>query len=322
MEIRTICGLRFISADYSIYGFKFDEFEILKGSELLDTTIFTQNLITQAGYISAREFQNYPFFYSKTEGVKDDLPKLADNFHSKLNKLLHFIWLRKDCSVNVGNLYSFIPDSVHLMSSKKLASFSSSVGDFSETVITKEDLEHALAAYNQYEKLGSESSGVEKPEAPYSARAVISDSLYHYVDYNKNTRIERAISFLSMARSNSFLPLKISLYMSFLECLFTTDRQEVTHKVCERVALYLGGTYELKLNTYNAVKTAYEIRSGFFHGQEIDKKHDSRKKLEQQSFTIDNLLRQIVNKILFHDYEIFNSANDIRKDFFGKLVLG
>lgn len=322
METRILCSIRFIDADESIYNFKFGDFSIIKGQDYFAKEIFTKNLINQAGVISVNEFRNYPFFYFKTLSNPDSLPQLANESHNKLNSLLNFLWINNDCSVNVGNLYCFIPDTEYLFASSKLAYFSSANGYFTETKINEFDFKEAYKTLQHYEGLASITIEDPKPQITYFDRPKISDSAYHFTDYNKNSRIERAVSFLSMARTNSFLPLKISLCMSFLECLFTTDRQEVTHKVCERVALYLGGSYEEKQLNYNSIKAAYDIRSGFFHGQEIDKKRDSRIQLEEHSKKVDDILRKILKLVLFVDSEVFNGPNEKRKDFFNKMVLG
>lgn len=322
METRIICSLRFIKADESIYDFKFRGFSIVKGEDFLDKNIFTNNFFEQAGAISVNEFRNYPFFYLKTEANPESLAQIANESHNNLNRLVNFLWIKNDCSVNVGNLYCFIPDTQYLFASSKLAPFSSANGYFNENRIDRVYFEEADKALQQFEGLTNKIIEDPKPQITYYDRPKISDSAYHFTDYNKNSRIERAVSFLSMARTNSFLPLKLSLCMSFLECLFTTDRQEVTHKVCERVALYLGGSYEEKQLTYNSIKSAYDIRSGFFHGQDIDKKRDTRIQLEEHSNKIDEILRKVLKLVLFEDYNIFNDSNDKRKDFFNKMVLG
>lgn len=320
MELRITCSLRFIEADKSILDLKFENYKIVMGGDLLDANIFTQNVIEQGGQIVLREFINYPFFYMQTDGNPDELPRITDSSLSALNRFINFLWISKDNSVNVGNLFCFSPDAKYLMRTMKLAWYSNSKGGSEEVLITKADWEFALRAFEQFENLSSSNDDITLPKTEFPTRPVITDSSYHYTDYNKNTRIERALSFLTMARTSSFLPLKISLSMSLLECLFTTDKQEVTHKVCERVALYLGGTYEQKMQTYSAIKEAYAVRSGFFHGQEIDKKQDSRAKLVLHSIKVDDMLREILKKVLFEDSSIFNGTTEARIEFFNKMI--
>lgn len=320
MEIRVVCGLRFIEESEDIYNFNFEGFKLIKGTDSLDKKIFTQNFIEQVGFLSSKEFIEYPFFFLSTEGEKEDLPIITPKYHSLLFQLLNFTWIVKDNNFTVGNLYCFIPEADVLFFNSKAQLPSNSKGDYIESKLTRDNLEHAKKALYQYKQFSSSDKEIQMPVKEIGTRPIVIDSKYHYVDYNKNTRIERAFSFLTMARTNSFLPLKISLYMSLLECLFTTDRQEVTHKVCERVAIYLGGNYENKINNYTSVKKAYDIRSGFFHGQNIDKKQDSRINLSLHSEKIDSIIRKVMTKVLFEDFEIFNGSDEIRVGFFNKMI--
>jgi hypothetical protein len=290
--------------------------------DFLDARIFTENLVEQAGQISIREFVNYPFFYLLSEGSPEDLPNITPKYHTRLNQFLNFLWFAKDNSVTIGSMFCFLPNTKYLMQNIKLATYSNSEGNHSEILVTKKDFEIALKAFEQFTRLSNEEDNVLVPKAKFEERPVVTDSSYHYADYNKNTRIERALSFLTMARANSFLPLKIALCMSLLECLFTTDRQEVTHKVCERVSLYIGGSYEDKVQNYKIIKDAYDVRSGFFHGQDIDKKQDTRLQLAIHSQKVDSILRTILTKVLFDDFAIFNGSKDARVDFFSRMVLG
>jgi hypothetical protein len=58
--------------------------------------------------------------------------------------------------------------------------------------------------------------------------------------------------------------------------------EEPTHKVSERTAFYLGGDNETKIKNYELMKEAYDIRSKFVHGQELDKKYKLREPLVEK----------------------------------------
>ncbi|HEY0356591.1 MAG TPA: hypothetical protein VGC29_10325 [Flavisolibacter sp.] len=326
MQLRVACSLRYIQADEDIYDYKFGGFHFIKGSSdyALDSNIFTEHLLRQAGEIPLREFCNYPFIYGifdLEEG--EDLFRFIHSCHSRLHQFINCLWFVKNCSVNVGYCYTFSPDNKHVLCNTKQASFSNYNGGTEEVQIFKKDLEYAENIYNKMLGMASDDSKIELPKIEYDftkPRPVTSDGPYHYKDYNKNNRIERAFSFLTMARTNSFLPLKIALTMSLLECLFTTDRQEVTHKVCERVAVYVGGSFEEKIANYKTIKEAYDIRSGFFHGQDIDKKKDNRINLQKSSKNVDDLLRLVMNKVILEDSKVFNNSDENRKNYFFKMI--
>lgn len=143
------------------------------------------------------------------------------------------------------------------------------------------------------------------------------------IDFGKTSRIFRAITFLDLARSQSFLPLKISMYVGIFECLFTTESTEVSHKVAENAAFYISNTNEERAENYALIKKAYDIRSKYLHGQRLDKqKHKSSELLTPISKEIDKLLRLIFVQIITQDSEVFlKSDNDLRIHFMN-LIFG
>ena len=124
--------------------------------------------------------------------------------------------------------------------------------------------------------------------------------------------------FLTLARSNSFLPLKISFYIAILETLFTTDNNEVTHKVSERISFYLSDKLN-KLNTFKIVKECYGIRSKFVHGQKLDRKYDNDA-LKEKSSELDDIIRILLNKVILEESDMFLSNDHILNESFNKLI--
>ena len=57
-----------------------------------------------------------------------------------------------------------------------------------------------------------------------------------------------------------------------LECLLSTDRHELKHKICERAAIILGKNSEDRLNIYKDVQIIYNQRSKIVHGEGVPKK--------------------------------------------------
>jgi hypothetical protein len=323
MELRVFCSFRFIQADESVYDFIFGNLHFLKGkADQLNSNIFTQKMVEDGGQIAMREFCDYPFIYGLFDlENKDELFPITNKFLSRIHQFVNCLWFAKDNSVNAGYLFTHLPENGYTLKNVKQASYSNSQGEYGEVLITKADFELAESIFNKMIAMSKQDASFQMPKLDYSGgRGVASDGDFHYRDYNKNSRIEKAFSFLTMARTSSFLPLKIALCMSLLECLFTTDRQEVTHKVCERVALYLGGTYSEQIVTYKTINEAYDVRSGFFHGQDIDKKRDNRVSLQIISKNVDDLLRVIFKKVILEDEAIFNGTKEERKEHFFKMV--
>jgi len=67
--------------------------------------------------------------------------------------------------------------------------------------------------------------------------------------------------------AQSFLNLTI-----MLECLLSTSRNEITHKLSERAAILLGKTPENRIEIYNDFKKIYSQRSKIVHGDGVPKK--------------------------------------------------
>ncbi len=324
MKIKLICSLRHCKPLDKPFEFEFSYFHLVQGQKHLDAKIFTDHVYKQIGNINIREFIGKPFFVSFLE-IRDekDFAITTTKTYSALNALASFIWFAKDNCIDVGLMYSYYAEVDDIVLSKyKMANTSNANGEYLETTLTLEDLQLAEKAFLKVTEIQNNSSDKKKAPVPEInlTRPIISDTNYHYRDYNENNRIQRALSFLVMARSNSFLPLKISIYIAILETLFTTDSIEVNYKVCQRVAFYLGGDYETKFINFQKVKEAYDIRSKFFHGQELAKKKDTRENLASVSVEIDNILRKVLTKVLFEDSELFLKDNTFLNSYYNQLV--
>ncbi|VTP91788.1 HEPN domain-containing protein [Sphingobacterium daejeonense] len=133
--------------------------------------------------------------------------------------------------------------------------------------------------------------------------------------YKIENRIEKAMSFLSSARSTPHLPQKITHYMAILECLFSTDGNEIIHKVSERTAFYLEGTTTERIAIYMAVKNAYNIRYKFVHGDKPPKTHEQLCVIATE---VDAIIRRVLKKLILNDHITF-----LQKDlnqYFNKLI--
>lgn len=86
---------------------------------------------------------------------------------------------------------------------------------------------------------------------------------------NKVTRFARFLQFVQAARRETFPAIKIAQMCSALESLFSTTDTELTHRLSERVAFFLGGDPQQMEDTYRFIKKAYAIRSQVTHGAPV-----------------------------------------------------
>ena len=101
--------------------------------------------------------------------------------------------------------------------------------------------------------------------------------------------------FIQLARTNHDLALKVTLSCTALECLFTTDNKELSHKTAERTALLIGTNKDDRKNVYEKVKDIYSVRSQVLHGTAISRKMYN--KIEVISTYCDDILRRVIRTI-------------------------
>ena len=129
-----------------------------------------------------------------------------------------------------------------------------------------------------------------------------------------NYRITRAWTFLLKSRMTHVLPMKIAFTIPVLECLFSTDANEVTQKVSERAAFYFGKDNTERQGIFDIIKDVYNLRSKYFHGQELKSKHESIDNQKLLSLSMDCLLRRIFTKVIMEDSALFNEFDQNKFD--------
>ncbi|MET3536423.1 HEPN domain-containing protein [Chryseobacterium limigenitum] len=142
-------------------------------------------------------------------------------------------------------------------------------------------------------------------------------------NHNDLSRFARSNMFLNEARKQSTLPLKITNYISFFECLFSTTSVEISHQVSERISFFLN-RYDQnikKIEIYKIIKSCYAIRSKYIHGDKLENKHKELINLQSFSNQIDKLARLTYNNILDNNLVIFNDEKGI-DSYLQDLVFG
>lgn len=271
---------------------------------VLDNKVFDDFVVKQIGEMKAQNFCNKPYLWGMMEQETPDIRGLNRVINSNLTSYFSFLWFVKDNSVNLLDTYTYVPEisNNNFFARSNAMHFSNCLGDFAEVSYTLEDFAFVGDIFSKIQLLvGMVDSKI--PVAPFKEGINIETPRFNQHRYNDTNRITRAISFLQLARTQSFLPIKISFYTAILECLFTTDSQEVSHKVGERTSYYLGDND--KYDTYKNVKLAYGLRSKFFHGQRLENKISDLDKQKELSKTIDDIIRRVLTKIIMVDSKKF-----------------
>ncbi|MEK6479046.1 hypothetical protein WJR50_15975 [Catalinimonas sp. 4WD22] len=328
MEIKLVCSTVFFEIEESANGFKVEDFIISNDKTLLRKEIQNKTFVTNIGLKACYSLDNNPFLLSKADSsyyfnqlkVDSDI-KLSEIRHEHVQFFFMCLWFIKDCSSNADTLYTYNIEENNAYPRYRNIFISNASGEYTNTKFSYEELANAYSIFHKAASLMNKGLDAKKfIESKPVDNAQTTLGSMHYIPYNDRNRIDRALMFLSLARANSFLPLKISFYVAIFETLFTTDNSEVTHKVSERISYYLASEFETKIDTFKLIKTAYTIRSKFVHGQHLGSKFKTREKLINISKEIDQLTRILLLKIIKTDSEYFLQDNNRLDEWLTSLV--
>lgn len=245
-------------------------------------------------------------------GIKDSL-----NFLSQLLNwcgiFLNALWMVKDNAVSfeLGFLEVWPPGAACRVHSNFLAeTLQKADGTKSITSFSRSELKIARECFKELLLPLAHTSKEElvRPDiSPFSGPLVTSQAAV--------PRLKRAFYFLDSARSNRDLGMKIAMYCSLFETLFSTDATEITHKIAHRMAIFLESDTEKRRDLYTRVKKAYGIRSKVVHGDELGK---DVQKAKQISIDADHITRRVLDKISSSEamMEKFHASKSVLEEYF------
>lgn len=285
------------------------------------STLLSPGFYEKFGSIYKKEYINTPFFYKKAKlKDKDEFFKGLLISHDYLENVIHFLWLVKDCCPHLSLTQGYLPEINLFLVEHSPKVHTKADGTYTSTAFNHSEINEAYTLLNHAFPLSNDQSepGIKSPEEAGSG-FISSDSS---VEYSKLTRIDRAYRFVRDARRRGDLSQKIALNVLALECLFSAnDSIEISHKLGERIAIYIGDGFDGRVDIYKNFIEAYSIRSKYIHGQALEEtKKFKYKNLIELSIYIDALLRAVMRRIYLLDSEKFlASSNDQKKWFTGLL---
>ncbi len=324
LEVKMICGTLFLNLDNPIY--KYPNGLLLSNiKEFIEENFMDEDFFKMFGDHDINALANN-FFFNTTRHIEklNLIFNTSIPFIHEVNTILTFLWFSKDNSVNFSNIYIACKSAEKYGRHRVEAMYSDSKGEFQTTNFNMADLAFArkvqekwaeISAYRLVEK------NTEYIKRPVNDHVEIlmgegGNSLKHDI----HNRIDRATVFLDVARRQENIPLKVSLYMTVFECLFTTDASEVNHKIGERVCMYMSDNKKGRLEIYKKIKDAYGLRSKYIHGQSLKKKNFTRDKMLVVSQEIDELLRGVLIKVILEDSHIFLKNDTELGEWFNELI--
>ena len=261
-------------------------------------------------------YYNFDFAYPLSEKYDyTELMKTLGSIEDVINYWWAFLWFAKDNSSYFNEVFVNMPEDNSSIILANHIRYSTISGDDRITTFNRQDIElvnTVISKYSEYMK-GQKATMIDDFKVDKTTEEIngMFPIFKKPFPYNQHRRIERAWSLLTFARTAHFLPMKIAFYIPILECLFSSDNTEIKHKVAERSAYYLGGTRDEKINTYNIIGEAYDLRSKFLHGDKLSEKknktgnHNNKETQIEISKNIDDIVRKILTKVIMEDSDKF-----------------
>ncbi|MGY4385644.1 hypothetical protein ACVWYN_002690 [Pedobacter sp. UYP24] len=330
MKVRSLASILYFDFDGDIKVFILGVFTITKSPQQVARFLQTQKIDLEIGKIGMDTI--YKSYTAYIEGDTENFDaftrsnnssEVAHSINGCLNSFLLFnLWFLKDCSVYCLKNHLFNVDTKAIKIDTRDKMISNSSGLYQTVKFSAAELSELALINELMLKYQITEALIEEAALPVFDKENFSlTSRANYLAYNSNiNRIIRALLFLFHARSNSFLPQKISFYIAILEALFTIQQTGVTKQITERTAFYLGGDESKIQKTYELVNKAYKVRSQYVHGQPLKNSYASIAFLLSISKDLDEILRIIFNKVLKEDSEKFKQQNEHLMAWFKTLV--
>ncbi|CEG30042.1 HEPN domain-containing protein [Peribacillus simplex] len=288
---------------------------ISNGKEVLSEILNTDLMRETAGFHSINEFNGTVYFYKYGEFA--DITTLDEMdqkgwlynfaFLREAQGFVTDLWGVKDNGIYVRDgfllAYEDNVENGHTYKSSLSAIFTHSSGKISDFEFSRDEIALAINSFDPFSLDEIDEDG-QYPKYP------VNDHFFKNSGYD---RIHKAQYFTLDARGNTALPMKIVLYCTALECLFSTSKSEITHKISERVAVLLGTSTEERKELSKFIKKAYGYRSTIIHGSNLSGSED---RLVEVSTRLDNILRQLI----LGNHEVFSKTNEDIDDYFLDLL--
>lgn len=298
-------------------GFQIEDGLFLSNDALQLGKLIDQDLIMAMGGLEFSTMKESCFVYMTwSYGFEvENGPAVVKYWLDGMRLFCHALWLLRDNAVNVELGFCRAENSKgeSFCSTNYIAAlFSRHDGSHCEQVFSLEDLKTARSYYLKH----LAPIFLDKP------REVAIPRPHSPAFFRGASRIARFNMFLIGARSEHQLPVRISQAMTCLEVLFSNDASELSHKLSERVAWFVGKGPEDRKEVYSLLKRAYGVRSKVVHGDALSPALIGA--IETISGDIDNMLRLVFLRVVqsLETTEFFESSTQQLEDYFLNLVLG
>ena len=293
-------------------------FTLLPGIGISDSPATKRQLLSEdiakmigkieLGYL--RDAPNIVFAEFTRSHLKDLEPEqFLHTWLIRTKNLLRTAWILQDHNIDcdAAFIFHFVDDTL-LSSSSNFLSQRSTRADCSTT-----ELHIGRELLGQWERLNHKINSYLHNQGSHDFRFFMEKGY---------CRSGRALQFIESARTAYNAGFKIAHYISAFKALFSTSPAEISHKLSERVAFFLGTHGYSKHAVFKNMKTAYDVRSKLVHGASLSTQRVDA--LPELSVVCDSYLRKVM-QLLFGELNMITQTDvspSVMDDFFESIVFG
>ncbi|MBD66506.1 MAG: hypothetical protein CME62_14940 [Halobacteriovoraceae bacterium] len=274
----------------------------------ITANISEKDLLFSIGAVEVNSLFNSKAIFYKSEEVDDDCDRRKEllNFMYEVKLFLTGSWFYEDNGIHLDDAFMFSNHPSHGMITDK--------NNLGVRV-------RAAIETNDFITLNTKKLKVIRD----SVKAIFGVMPREYIDsrdklFSNSERISLALYHIQVARSQQDLPMRISFFISSLECIFNTESTELSHQVSERVSFFLAREFEERLKIYSFLKDMYKVRSYVFHGKSMKKTR--RDVLLSKSGDLEFIVKKVFLKIIGDDnhINIILGKEEGLRSFFQELI--
>ncbi len=276
-------------------------------SRILTPTV--EEIIGKIEYQHLQKAKTILYFEFKPEDLKgfkatNDL-QILENILIWVDDFLKNTWLYKDNCIRCGTAFFFRIENNQTEANSSALAYKISSAENGHIILelNKKELDELVINHDKIEMYFHHKN---------------SSSLRFHLEKDYS-RIARSLVFVKQAREARNIAYKISNYCSAFEALFSTDSNELTYKLSQRVSFFLKEDLSA-IETFNILKKGYAIRSKLTHGDVLN--NSQIKEISDISKFIDEILRLALNKILASEdlKKVFDSTKESVDSYFETLI--
>ncbi|HVW12577.1 MAG TPA: hypothetical protein VHB54_02075 [Mucilaginibacter sp.] len=325
MQAYRICGIEGLKLKENDRSIIYADFILTEGRDIVSNCFSDPAFSKIIGSYNLKRIVSNPYFFSTDQYQENtDFFEVTNKGISMTQELITFLWFVKDNSCNASKIFTYVPElNGSVVSIEKPTNFSNCHASYSDVEFSSEEILKAAEILYTAHQLSSANKHVDINSffKVNKVNAGLATSPALQIKYSLRNRVERAILFLITARAAGFIPMKIALYMNILECLFSdTSQGDIIHKISERVAFYIGESFNERIGIFKKIKEAYVLRSKYFHGQKLDHKIYNDVTLPELATDIDNLMRSVLIKVIMVNHKEFTASDENIGIWFNKMI--